>query len=159
MGIGIEKYANNILSQFPIQFLNEYNKFINGTSINNINSPNIKGVKNRRNINFNSIVTNRKNKVKELSIDSQNSPKNDILIKNSLFNNFRIYTSANTNIKKKNNQSFPRQRKKNRDLEENNYVNNNNQQLEKIISLPIIQFNFNGGLNIEKYKINLFNKK
>ena len=32
-------------------------------------------------------------------------------------------------------------------------------RLEKIISLPIIQFNFNGGINIDKYKINLFNKK
>lgn len=25
--------------------------------------------------------------------------------------------------------------------------------------MPIIQFNFNGGLNIDKYKINFFNKK
>ena len=155
-----KKITNNIISQFPIHLLNDYNKLTNDNSINNINSTDFNEVKNKRNLNFNSIISNRKNKAKELSIDSQSSSKNDLLNKNSLFNNYRIYSTANTNIKNKPNESFPRQRKKNRVFGEHNYINNNNnQQLEKIISLPIIQFNFNGGINIDKYKINLFNKK
>ena len=152
--------SNNILSQFPIHLLNDYNKFISDSySINNIYSTDFSGVKNNNDKNIlNNMISYKKNKIKELSIDSQSS-KNNVNNKNILFNNYRIYSTASPNVKKKiNNQSFPKQ-KKIRTFGENNLVNNtNNQQLEKIISLPIIQFNFNGGINIDKYKINLFKK-
>ena len=154
---------NNILSQFPLNLLNDYNKYISeNNSINNIiYSTDFNGSKNksRNNNNINHPISNKKKKVKELSIDSQSSSKNNLINKNSLFNNYRIHSTANANIKSNNNKSFPKQKKKVRTFGDNNYLNSNNQQLEKIISLPIIQFNFNGGVNIDKYKINLFNKK
>ena len=154
---------NNILSQFPLHLLNDYNKYISeNNSINNIiYSTDFNGSKNksRNNNNINHPISNKKKKVKELSIDSQSSSKNNLINKNSLFNNYRIHSTANANIKSNNNKSFPKQKKKVRTFGDNNYLNSNNQQLEKIISLPIIQFNFNGGVNIDKYKINLFNKK
>ena len=157
-----KKFNNNFLSQFPINLLNDYNKYVSdNNSINNINSTDFNGnnYKNYNNVN-NNIISNKKNRVKQLSIDSQSSSKNSINNKSSMFNNYRIYSTANTNVKHKINLSFPKQRKKIRTYGENKYINNNNnQQLEKIISLPIIQFNFNGGLNIDKYKINLFNRK
>ena len=151
---------NNILSQFPLNLLNDYNKYISeNNSINNIiYSTDFNGSKNksRNNNNINHPISNKKKKVKELSIDSQSSSKNNLINKNSLFNNYRIHSTANANIKNNNNKSFPKQKKKVRTFGDNNYLNSNNQQLEKIISLPIIQFNFNGGVNIDKYKINLF---
>ena len=154
---------NNLLSQFPLHLLNDYNKYISeNNSINNIiYSTDFNGSKNksRNNNNINHPISNKKKKVKELSIDSQSSSKNNLINKNSLFNNYRIHSTANANIKNNNNKSFPKQKKKVRTFGDNNYLNSNNQQLEKIISLPIIQFNFNGGVNIDKYKINLFNKK
>ena len=154
---------NNILSQFPLNLLNDYNKYISeNNSINNIiYSTDFNGSKNNNKYNNNSNhpISNKKKKVKELSIDSQSSSKNNLINKNSLFNNYRIHSTANANIKNNNNKSFPKQKKKVRTFGDNNYLNSNNQQLEKIISLPIIQFNFNGGVNIDKYKINLFNKK
>ena len=158
------KLNNNILSQFPLNLLNNYNKYCSdNNSINNIYSTDFNGDKNKMNnkVNNNNIlISNKKNKLKELSIDSHSSSKNNLINNNSLFNNYRIYSTANSNLKRKINKSFPKQRKKVRTFGEYNFLNNNNnQQLEKIISLPIIQFNFNGGINIDKYKINLFNKK
>ena len=155
-----KRINNNVLSQFPLHLLNDYNKNISDSySINNIYSTDFSGIKsaNDRN-NLNNIISYKKNRVKELSIESQSS-KNNANNKNLLFNNYRIYSTANSNVKNKiNNKSFPK-KKKIRTFGENNIVNNiNNQQLEKIISLPIIQFNFNGGVNIDKYKINLFKK-
>ena len=158
------KLNNNILSQFPLNLLNNYNKYLSdNNSINNIYSTDFNGDKNNMNnkINNNNIfILNKKSKIKELSIDSHSSSKNSPINKNSLFNNYRIYSTANSSLKRKINKSFPKQKKKVRTLGEYNFLNkNNNQQLEKIISLQIIQFNFNGGINIDKYKINLFNKK
>lgn len=37
--------------------------------------------------------------------------------------------------------------------------NNNARKVDKIVSLPIIQFKYKGGTKIDKYKINIFNKK
>ena len=166
-----KKINNKAISKLPIRLLNNYNK-VDYESIVNYN----KHYKNRNlynndfsenknnynylnyNRNFNSITSNKKRRLKELSIDSQtskNSPN-----RNQIFNNYKIYSRVHTNIKTKINLSFSKQRKNIRAFGENNLLNNNNhQQLEKIISLPIIQFNFNGGINIDKYKINLFNKK
>ena len=155
------KISSKLLSHLPIRLLNEYNRGISENNTinnsNNVYSTDFNGMKYSNNIN--TIVSNKKKKVKELSIDSQTS-KNNISNRNQLFNNYRIYSTANSNVKSKINLSFPKQRKNVKSFVENNLLNNNNnQQLEKIISLPIIQFNFNGGINIDKYKINLFNKK
>ena len=155
------KISSKLLSHLPIRLLNEYNRGISENNTinnsNNVYSTDFNGMKYNNNIN--TIVSNKKKKVKELSIDSQTS-KNNISNRNQLFNNYRIYSTANSNVKSKINLSFPKQRKNVKSFVENNLLNNNNnQQLEKIISLPIIQFNFNGGINIDKYKINLFNKK
>ena len=155
------KISSKLLSHLPIRLLNEHNKGISENNTinnsNNVYSTDFNGMKYNNNIN--TIISNKKKKVKELSIDSQIS-KNNISNKNQLFNNYRIYSTANSNVKSKINLSFPKQRKNVKSFVENNWLNNNNnQQLEKIISLPIIQFNFNGGINIDKYKINLFNKK
>ena len=160
-----KKLNKNILSQFPLNLLNDYNKYTSeNNSINNIiYSTDFNGNKNKnkisKNNNSNSLISNKIKKVKELSLDSQTSSKNNLINKNSLYNNYRIHSTANANIKGKINQSFSKQKKKVRTFGDNNYLNNKNQQLEKIISLPIIQFNFNGGVNIDKYKINLFNRK
>ena len=155
------KISSKLLSHLPIRLLNEHNKGISENNTinnsNNVYSTDFNGMKYNNNIN--TIISNKKKKLKELSIDSQIS-KNNISNKNQLFNNYRIYSTANSNVKSKINLSFPKQRKNVKSFVENNLLNNNNnQQLEKIISLPIIQFNFNGGINIDKYKINLFNKK
>ena len=155
-----KRLNNNILSQFPLHLLDEYHKFISeNNSINNIiYSTDFNGSKiNNKNNNY--PISTKKKKIKEISIDSQSSSKNNLINKNSLFNDYRIHSTANSNIKSKINKSFPKQRKNVKTLGNNNFLNNKNQQLEKIISLPIIQFNFNGGVNIDKYKINLFNRK
>ena len=153
---------NNLLSQFPINLLNDYNKYISdNNSFSNINSTDFNGNKHKSpNKLNNNIISYKKRNVKQLSIDSQSSSKNKINNKSSIFNNYRINSTTNTNVNNSINRSFPKQRKKVRKFGKNNYANNNNiQQLEKIISLPIIQFNFNGGVNIDKYKVNLFNRK
>lgn len=154
-----KKLNRKFLSQFPISLINNYSKFfydkdnIYSTDFYMINN-NI----NKNKVKNNNIILNKKNKIKELSVDTHTSPKSTLINKNSIFNNYRIFNTSNTNNKLNNiNQSFSKQRKKIKPLVENN--NNNNQRSEKILSLPIIQFNFNGGLNIDKYKINLYNKK
>ena len=154
-----KRLDNNLLSQFPINLLNDYNKYIyDNNSFSNINSTDFNGNKHKSHNKLNNnIISYKKRNVKQLSIDSQSSSKNKINKKSSIFNNYRINSSANTNVNNSINRSFPKQRKKVRAFGKNNYANNNNVQLlEKIISLPIIQFNFNGGV---KYKVNLFNRK
>ena len=154
-----KRLDNNLLSQFPINLLNDYNKYIyDNNSFSNINSTDFNGNKHKSHNKLNNnIISYKKRNFKQLSIDSQSSSKNKINKKSSIFNNYRINSSANTNVNNSINRSFPKQRKKVRAFGKNNYANNNNVQLlEKIISLPIIQFNFNGGV---KYKVNLFNRK
>ena len=153
---------SSILSQLPIQILNDYNKnSYENNSINKIiHNTDILGIKNKNNSLNNPSISKKKNKVRELFIDLQSSSKNSQNNKKQIYNNYRIFSSSNTNNKNKINLSFPKQRKNAKIFGENNYLNyNNNQQLEKIISLPIIQFNFNGGINIDKYQVNLFNKR
>ena len=153
---------SSILSQLPIQILNDYNKnSYENNSINKIiHNTDILGIKNKNNSINNPSISKKKNKVRELFIDLQSSSKNSQNNKKQIYNNYRIFSSSNTNNKNKINLSFPKQRKNAKIFGENNYLNyNNNQQLEKIISLPIIQFNFNGGINIDKYQVNLFNKR
>ena len=153
---------SSILSQLPIQILNDYNKnSYENNSINKIiHNTDILGIKNKNNSLNNPSISKKKNKVRELFIDLQSSSKNSQNNKKQIYNNYRIFSSSNTNNKNKINLSFPKQRKNAKIFGENNYLNyNNNQQLEKIISLPIIQFNFNGGINIDKYQVNLFNRR
>ena len=153
---------SSILSQLPIHIFNDYNKnpYENNSISKIIYSTDIRSIKNKNNSLNNPSILNKKNKVRELPTDPQTSSKNISNNKKQIYNNYRIFSSSNTNNKNKNNLSFPKQRKNIKIFGENNYLNyNNNQQLEKIISLPIIQFNFNGGINIDKYKINLFNRR
>ena len=158
-----KRIDNNILNQIPLNLLNDYNKYISdNNSFSNIYSTELNGNKYKNNNQLNNnIISYKKRNVKQLSIDSQSSSKNHINNKSTIFNNYRINSTINTNLNNKSiNRSFHKQRKKVRTFGKNNYANNNNiQLLEKIISLPIIQFNFNGGVNIEKYKVNLFNRK
>ena len=153
---------SSILSQLPIHIFNDYNKnpYENNSISKIIYSTDIRSTKNKNNSLNNPSILNKKNKARELPTDPQSSSKNISNNKKQIYNNYRIFSSSNTNNKNKNNLSFPKQRKNIKIFGENNYLNyNNNQQLEKIISLPIIQFNFNGGINIDKYKINLFNRR
>ena len=101
-----KRINNNVLSQFPLHLLNDYNKNISDSySINNIYSTDFSGN------NLNNIISYKKNRVKELSIESQSS-KNNANNKNLLFNNYRIYSTANSNVKNKiNNKSFPKKKK------------------------------------------------
>ena len=147
-----EAYENNIINSSKNKFKTDFKGIRSKNNTNNISSNTVISNSNKM------IISSKKNKIKELSIDSQSS-KNSTN-KNQIFNNYKISCTAN-NAKNKINLSFPKQPKINiKPFAENNILNNNNnQQLEKIISLPIIQFNFNGGINIDKYKINLFNKK
>ena len=153
---------NNLLSQFPINLLKGYNKYISdNNSFSNINSTDSNGNNNKSHNKLNNnIISYKKRNVKQLSIDSHSPTKNNINDKSTIFNNYRINSTANANVNNSINKSFPKQRKKVRTFGKNNYANNKNiQLLEKIISLPIIQFNFNGGVNLVKYKVNLFNRK
>ena len=155
-----KKVNKKFLSQFPINIINNYSHLFQ--DYNDINSTdfNMNKKMNMNKINLKNNVHNKKNKVKELSLDSQSSPKSNLINNNSnsLFKNYKILNTANTNLMNNENQSFSKQNKvKSFDLNDNS--NNNPQQSEKILSLPIIQFNFNGGVNIDKYKINLYNEK
>ena len=153
------KISSKLISNLPIRLINKHNKAIYDNNVinNNINIYNTDV--NDNNNNLNTIISNKKRRLKELFIDSKAS-KISLNDRNQIYNNYRIYCVANSNKRSKINISFPKQRQNVRTFRENNLLkNNNNQQLEKIISLPIIQFNFNGGINIDKYKINLFNKK
>ena len=156
------KINNSLLSHLPVNLYHDYykNSYENKSINKYVYSTDIMDFK-YKNISLNNpSISKNKNKVKELSVDSQTSSKNSPNKRNQIYNNYRIYTTVNGNNKNKINLSLPKQPKNIRRFGQNNYLNNNNnQQLEKIISLPIIQFNFNGGINIDKYKINLFNKK
>ena len=154
------KISSKILTHLPIRLLNEYNKNSRekNTIQSNKNVNEFSGIKINNNNNLNTIVPNKKNKIKELSVDSQISTNN----RNQIYNNYKIFSTPSNNLKSIINLSFHKPEKSVRSFGENNnnvLKTNNNQQLEKMISLPIIQFNFNGGINIDKYKINLFNKK
>ena len=159
----------NLLSHLSLNFLNEnnnYKVFSGNSSHSNINCTDFNSLVNTKNINTNTnkILPNNKSKMKEVPINSHRSQEKNNN-KNTLFNNYKILSKSNSKLKKKFNQILEKNIKKEREntnsygdnLNSNN--SNRNQQLDKIVSLPIIQFNFNGGLNIDKYKINFFNKK
>ena len=154
----------NILSHLSLNFLsdNTYKLFSENTSNSNINCTELNSLANTKNVNI--MFPNSRNKKKEVSINSHRSlEKNNN--KNTLFNNYKILSKSNSKLKQKFNQILEKSIKKERENTNSygdnlNSINSNrNQQLDKIVSLPIIQFNFNGGLNIDKYKINFFNKK
>ena len=154
----------NLLSHLSLNFLsdNNYKLFSGNSSHSNINCTDFNSLANTKNVNI--MVSNNKSKMKEVSINSHRSlEKNNN--KNTLFNNYKILSKSNSKVKKKFNHILEKSIKKERENTNSygdnlNSINSNrNQQLDKIVSLPIIQFNFNGGLNIDKYKINFFNKK
>lgn len=159
----------NLLSHLSLNFLNEnnnYKVFSGNSSHSNINCTDFNSLVNTKNINTNTnkILPNNKSKMKEVPINSHRSQEKNNN-KNTLFNNYKILSKSNSKLKKKFNQILEKSIKKERENinsygDNLNSINSNrNQQLDKIVSLPIIQFNFNGGLNIDKYKINFFNKK
>ena len=154
----------NLLSHASLNFLsdNNYKLFSEKTSHSKINCTELNSLANTKKINI--MLQNNKSKMKDVSMNSHRSlEKNNN--KNTLFNNYKILSKSNSKIKKKFNQILEKSIKKERENTNSygDYFNSNNsnknQQLDKIVSLPIIQFNFNGGLNIDKYKINFFNKK
>jgi len=154
----------NLLSHLSLNFLsdNNYKLFSGNSSHSNINCTDFNSLANTKNVNI--MVSNNKSKMKEVSINSHRSlQKNNN--KNTLFNNYKILSKSNSKVKKKFNHILEKSIKKERENTNSygdnlNSINSNrNQEIDKIVSLPIIQFNFNGGLNIDKYKINFFNKK
>ena len=154
----------NLLSHASLNFLsdNTYKFFSEKTSHSKVNCTELNSLANTKNINI--MLQNNKSKMKEVSINSHRSlEKNNN--KNTLFNNYKILSKSNSKLKKKFNQILEKNIKKERENansygdNSNSNNSNRNQQLDKIVSLPIIQFNFNGGLNIDKYKINFFNKR
>ena len=162
-----QRNANlNLLSHLSLNFLNDntYKLFSENSSHSNINCTDFNSLANTKNINI--VLPDNKSKLKELSINSHRSlQKNSNNNKNTLFNNYKILSKSNSKLKKKFNKILEKSIKKERENTKSygdnlNSINSNrNQQFDKMISLPIIQFNFNGGLNIDKYKINIFNKK
>ena len=146
----------NLLSHLSLNFLSD------NSSHSNINCTDFNSLANTKNINI--MIPNNKSKMKEVSINSHKSLEKN-KNKNTLFNNYKILSKSNSKVKKKFNHILEKSIKKERENTNSygdnlNSINSNrNQQLDKIVSLPIIQFNFNGGLNIDKYKINFFNKK
>ena len=162
-----QRNANlNLLSHLSLNFLNDntYKLFSENSSHSNINCTDFNSLANTKNINI--VLPDNKSKLKELSINSHRSlQKNSNNNKNTLFNNYKILSKSNSKLKKKYNKILEKSIKKERENTKSygdnlNSINSNrNQQFDKMISLPIIQFNFNGGLNIDKYKINIFNKK
>ena len=162
-----QRNANlNLLSHLSLNFLNDntYKLFSENSSHSNINCTDFNSLANTKNINI--VLPDNKSKLKELSINSHRSlQKNSNNNKNTLFNNYKILSKSNSKLKKKYNKILEKSIKKERENTKSygdnlNLINSNrNLQFDKMISLPIIQFNFNGGLNIDKYKINIFNKK
>ena len=146
----------NLLSHLSLNFLSD------NSSHSNINCTDFNSLANTKNINI--MIPNNKSKMKEVSINSHKSLEKN-KNKNTLFNNYKILSKSNSKVKKKFNHILEKSIKKERENTNSygdnlNSINSNrNQQLDKIVSLPIIQFNFNGGLNIDQYKINFFNKK
>jgi len=163
--VGVNKKSNKkFFSQFPTQLLNDYNQLIFGNkSITDIYCTDNSGFTSKKNINYINNF-NRNKKLKELSFDSKEGSKNNNNNnRNILYNNYRICTTVNSNSinKNKNSSSFLEEQEIIKSNGENHfsYLNNRNHQSDKVISLPLIQFNFKEGINTDKSKINVFKKK
>lgn len=154
----IKKFQNSnkkILSQIPTQLMNDYNQIISSNnSIADIYYTDKNGFSKKDNLIFNNFYRNKR--LKEFSFDSQDNVKYQTN-KNLLYNNYRICStmSLNGNSEKisnifDSNDNF---------ISKTDSNNNNARKVDKIVSLPIIQFKYKGGTKIDKYKINIFNKK
>ena len=153
----IKKFQNankKILSQIPTQLMNDYNQIISSNnSIADIYYTDKNGFSKKENIIFNNF--NRNKRLKEFSFDSQDNVKYQTN-KNLLYNNYKICSTMSlignneriSNIFDSNDNFISKT--------DSNKINV--RKVDKIVSLPIIQFNYKGGTKIDKYKINIFNK-
>jgi hypothetical protein len=154
----IKKFQNSnkkILSQIPTQLMNDYNQIISSnSSIADIYYTDKNGFSKKENLIFNNFYRNKR--LKEFSFDSQDNVKYQTN-KNLLYNNYRICSTMSLNG---NNEKISNIFDSNDNFISKTDSNNNNvRKVDKIVSLPIIQFKYKGGTKIDKYKINIFNKK
>ena len=153
----LQKQKNKFFSQFSTQLLKDYNQIIFGNnSINDIYFTNNNVLSSKKN--ENNIDNSNKNKSKrELSFNSQNTIKN-YNNKNSLYNNYQICSTVSNKNRNNINKNFSSFLVHNSDIMDSNINNNNNnsnnQRYDKIVSLPLIQFNLNNGTSLHKNKIN-----
>lgn len=150
------KKSKKFFSQFSTQLLNDYNQLILGNnSITDIYYTDKNGFISKKDISYN---LNKLKKMKDLSFNSQESTKN-INNKNSLYNNYKIYSISSLNSKNKRNQNISRFLNKENIDNSSVIISNNLDGGFKKINLPLIQYNIDGGGNLDKNQINNYNKK
>ena len=151
----LKKSKNKFFSQFSVQLLKDYNQIIFGNnSITDIYFTDNNGFSSKKN--ENNIDNSNKNKaIRDLSFNSQNTI-NNYNNKNSLYNNYQICSTVNYKNKNNRNKNFSSFFDHNSDIMDSNINNNNsnNQRYDKIVSLPLIQFNLKNGTSLHKNKIN-----